>query len=157
MSLQSIVFLLMAGAVSAANLFGQTFIGDGTFYGNQGDQAGGACAFQVAGSASLPWTTGLTGPKFVALDAPLYNMQSTCGYCIAMYGDPVDAGCTTCGTTPIPDTVQYVMVSNECPECLTGSLDQASNGDGRFKINWHAVQCEVGQSTFVYAFVGSNP
>lgn len=42
-------------------------------------------------------------------------------------------------------------------QCLKGSLDQASNGDGRFKIDWHAVQCQVGQSSFVYGMSGSNP
>lgn len=133
--------VLSAVTVSGQNLFGQNFIGDGTFYGNQGDQSSGNCAFGVTGAATLPWTTGLTGPKFLALASPLYNLgpSTNCGLCIAYYGDPVDAGCTTCGTTPIPQTVTYAMVSNQCPECLTGSLDQASNGDGRFKIDWHAV------------------
>ena len=144
---------------NAQNIFGQNFVGDGTFYGDQGDQSSGNCAFGVTGAAALPWTQGLTGPKYIALDRPLYTMGpgTQCGLCIAMYADPRDLGCTTCGTTPIPPTVQYVMASNQCPECRVGDLDQASKGDGRFRINWHAVQCMVGQSTFVFGFSGSNP
>ena len=42
-------------------------------------------------------------------------------------------------------------------QCRYGDLDLATGGDGRFKIDWHAVQCQVGQSTFVYGFSGSNP
>ena len=155
--LSAAVLALLATSASALNLFGQNWKGDGTFYQTDAKQSTGACAFGVTAAADLPWTTGLTGPKFVALDAPLYSQGAVCGGCLAMYADPVDAGCTTCGTTPIPQTVQYVMVSNECPECLAGSLDQASNGDGRFKIDWHAVQCNVGSSSVVYGFSGSNP
>lgn len=105
-------------ASAAQNLFGQNFIGDGTYYNDQGDQSTGNCAFGVSGASQLPWTTGLTGPRFVALDAPLYKLGpgSNCGLCIAFYGSPIDRGCTTCGTTPIPETVQYAMVSNSCPE-----------------------------------------
>ena len=111
---------LMATTARAQNLFGLTFTGDGTYYGDQGDQSGGNCAFGVTGAASLPWTQGLTGPRFVALDRPLYfngaGAAAQCGLCIAVYGSPKDAGCTTCGTTPVPQTVQYAMVSNCCPE-----------------------------------------
>lgn len=41
-------------------------------------------------------------------------------------------------------------------QCLSGSLDQGGNGDGRWKIHWHAVQCNVGNSNFLYSFQGSN-
>lgn len=110
--------VLSAVTVAGQNLFGQNFIGDGTFYGNQGDQSSGNCAFGVTGAATLPWTTGLTGPKFLALASPLYNLgpSTNCGLCVAYYGDPVDAGCTTCGTSHIPQTVTYAMISNQCPE-----------------------------------------
>lgn len=158
-SFTALTVFVFAPSALAQNLFGQNFIGDGTFYGDQGDQSSGNCAFGVTGSSKLPWTNGLTGAKFVALDRPLYNLGpgSNCGLCLAYYGSPIDRGCTTCGTTPIPETVQYAMVSNQCPECRTGDLDQASNGDGRFKINWHAVQCQVGDSNIIYAFDNCNP
>lgn len=110
------LLLSVANTVSALNLFGQNWIGDGTFYQTDAKQTNGACAFGVSGAADLPWTAGLTGPKFVALDAPLYTQGAVCGQCIALYGDPKDANCKTCGTTPIPQTVQYVMVSNEVRE-----------------------------------------
>ena len=41
-------------------------------------------------------------------------------------------------------------------QCLSGSIDQGANGDGRWKIHWHAVQCNVGSSSFLYSFQGSN-
>lgn len=62
----AVLFCLTAGA-SAQNLFGKTFEGDATFYGDQGDQSSGNCAFGVTGAAELPWTSGLTGPRFLAL------------------------------------------------------------------------------------------
>lgn len=115
----SVAFLVvgLGRLVNSLNLFGLNFEGDGTYYGDQGDQSSGNCAFGVTGAASLPWTRGLTGPKFVAIDKPLYfdgaGASASCGLCLAMYGSPADAGCTTCGTTPVPQTVQYVMASNQ--------------------------------------------
>lgn len=57
---------------------------------------------------------------------------------------------------PIPLTIQYVLVSNLCPECLAGSLDQEKAGDGRWSIEWYPVQCAVGSTPLVYSFQGSN-
>lgn len=112
-----VVLGLLVGC-QAQDLFSQTFDGDLTYYGDQGDQSSGNCAFGVTGAASLPWTTGLTGAKFVALDRALYyNAQGAaaqCGACIALYGDQANLGCTTCGTSPVRPPVQYVMVSNQC-------------------------------------------
>jgi hypothetical protein len=34
--------------------------------------------------------------------------------------------------------------------------DMAAFGDGRWKIEWQPVQCNVGSGTFVYAFQGSH-
>lgn len=42
-------------------------------------------------------------------------------------------------------------------QCRYGDLDLATAGDGRFKINWHAVQCDVGDSAIVYGLAASNP
>lgn len=62
-----------------------------------------------------------------------------------------------CAADAIPLTTQYVLVSNLCPECKAGDLDQEIAGDGRWKIEWHPVQCAVGSTPFVYSFQGSNP
>ena len=56
------------------------------------------------------------------------------------------------GANPISPTVQYAIATDECPECLSGSLDLAQNGDGRWTIDWYPVQCNVGSSNFQYSF-----
>ena len=43
-----------------------------------------------------------------------------------------------------------------CPECLYGSLDLNKNGNGRWKIEWYAVDCPVGDSTLRYDIVVSS-
>ena len=62
-----------------------------------------------------------------------------------------------CAANPIPLTTQYVLVSNLCPECKAGDLDQEIAGDGRWTIQWYPVQCAVGSTPFVYSFQNSNP
>ena len=57
---------------------------------------------------------------------------------------------------PVTEQVRYVQVTNLCPECHTGDLDQELNGDGRWLIEWEPVQCNVGYTSFVYSFQGSN-
>ena len=124
------LFLLMA-TTRCQNIFSQNFGGDLTYYGPQGDQASGNCKFGVTGGSTLPWATGLSGAQFVALDRELYyNAQGAaaqCGLCIALYGYPSNEACTTCGTSPVPSTVQYVMVSNQCPEV---SITESFLGSG---------------------------
>jgi hypothetical protein len=44
----------------------------------------------------------------------------------------------------------------KCPECSLGDIDIATPGDGRWDVQWTPVQCDVGSSTFVYSFEGSN-
>jgi len=60
------------------------------------------------------------------------------------------------GANPISTAVQYAIATDECPECLTGALDLAQDGDGRWTIDWYPVQCNVGTSFFEYSFQGSN-
>ena len=60
------------------------------------------------------------------------------------------------GANPIALTTQYAIATDECPECLSGSLDLAQDGDGRWGISWNLVQCNVGASAFQYSFQGSN-
>lgn len=62
---------------------------------------------------------------------------------------------TGSGANPISSTVQYAIATDECPECLSGSLDLAQDGDGRWTIDWYPVQCDVGDSFFQYSFQGS--
>lgn len=58
---------------------------------------------------------------------------------------------------PVPQQTQYAIVGDLCPECQSGDLDQAATGDGRWKISWYPVQCNVADSNFIYSFQGSNP
>ena len=53
-------------------------------------------------------------------------------------------------------SVQYAIATDECPECLSGALDIAQDGDGRWTIDWYPVQCDVADSYFEYSFQGSN-
>ena len=49
----------------------------------------------------------------------------------------------------------YVLC-NRCPECSFGDVDLNLNGDGRWKIEWHAVPCNVGDSKLKYSIVVST-
>ncbi|KAK9811764.1 hypothetical protein WJX72_009676 [[Myrmecia] bisecta] len=152
--------LSLASSQPYVNYFGSQFAGEATYYDTQ--VGAGHCSFQFSDAPSLQWTQGLTGPRFVGLNRPQYYDDSgacaACGMCIAMYGEQSNLECTTCGDRAyaVPPSVQYLIVSDECPECETGSLDQAAKGDGRWNIHWHPVQCDVQDTTFHYAFQGSN-
>ena len=37
-------------------------------------------------------------------------------------------------------------------ECKYGDLDQQLNGDGRWRIEWFATQCDVGSSKLMYGY-----
>lgn len=65
-------------------------------------------------------------------------------------------GASGSGANPISTAVQYAIATDECPECLSGALDLAQDGDGRWTIDWYPVQCDVGTSFFEYSFQGSN-
>lgn len=107
-----LTFFSIAVASAQNNLFGELFSGDSTFYGDQG--GAGECSFQQFIGAKLPWTTGLTGPKFVALNNPLFytnkGTAAACGQCIALSTQNPD--CTTCGAGPVTSTTEYVIVSD---------------------------------------------
>ncbi len=66
------------------------------------------------------------------------------------------AGFCGAAANPVPLYTQYALVSNLCPECKTGDLDQELAGDGRWKISWYPVQCAVGNTPFVYSFQASS-
>lgn len=121
-SILAILFFESAFAQDKYNYFGQLFTGDSTFYGDQG--GAGECSFQQFSGSKLPWTTGLTGPKFVALDNPLFytnkGTAAACGLCIAM--STQNPECTTCGAGPVTSRTEYVIVSDRCPEASCFSL-----------------------------------
>ena len=58
--------------------FGQTFAGDGTYYGDKG--GAGHCSFQFGGGASLEWAHGTKW--FAAINNPQYGQAAMCGMCI---------------------------------------------------------------------------
>ncbi|KAL0051375.1 hypothetical protein WJX82_006401 [Trebouxia sp. C0006] len=143
------VLLLLGSVLTAAQTptFGTQYTGDGTYYGDQ--SGSGHCSFQFSNSFSLAWTTGVyTG---VAVNEPQYGTSAPCGMCIAFWGTGPGSG-----ANPISTAVQYAIATDECPECLTGALDLAQDGDGRWTIDWYPVQCNVGTSFFEYSFQGSN-
>lgn len=56
-----------------------------------------------------------------------------------------------------PEETAYLaptQVDNQCPECAYGSIDLALTGDGRWKIEWYPVECNVGAGTFRYDMQG---
>ena len=142
-SLFSIVF--------AQNPIAGPFEGDGTYYG-AGGSIGGSCSLDRTNSLNLASALNI---NTVAMNAPQYDGSEACGMCVMYRG--TNPSCNTCGLTPILSAWQYAIVTNECPECKFGDLDQALNGDGRFTIEWYEIQCNVGDSFFHYALQGSNP
>lgn len=146
--LQCLLLLGSLGTILAEGIFDQNYTGDGTYYGQHG--GAGHCSMQFTDSAQLPWTTGVS--YFVALNRPQYNDSLPCGTCVALRGTGPGIG-----TLPVPETVAYALVADECPECQTGDLDIATAGDGRWTIQWHAVPCDVGATSFQYSFQNSNP
>jgi len=46
---------------------------------------------------------------------------------------------------------QTALVTNRCPECLFGSIDQAIDGNGRWQVQWFATPCPVGNSKLMYS------
>lgn len=144
-----ILFLrfLFTGFAQSNVQFGETAQGDGTYYGLT--NGAGHCSFQFSKSESLPWATGIN--SFVALNAPQYGDSSACGLCLQYKGTGSGSG-----GDPVSPSPQYGLIADECPECLTGSLDIAEAKDGRWGISWLPVQCQVGTSSFQYSFQGSN-
>ena len=50
----------------------------------------------------------------------------------------------------------FSALPRRCPECSFGDIDLNLNGDGRWKVEWHAVPCNVGDSKLVYSIVVST-
>jgi hypothetical protein len=52
-------------------------------------------------------------------------------------------------TSPLPSP------PSQCPECEKGSIDQNINGDGRWRVEWFAVPCNVGDSKIRYSRIST--
>lgn len=66
----------------------------------------------------------------VALNGPQFS-TAMCGRLLYVKSSGADAGCKTCGLTPVPSGYMLARVTNICPECKYGSIDFGVKGDGR--------------------------
>ncbi|KAK9830390.1 hypothetical protein WJX72_011477 [[Myrmecia] bisecta] len=126
---------------------GATFTGDGTFYGQQSNQNdNGTCTFgsNYGNTLGLEWSKGVQ--TYIALNRPHFDRSNACGLCLMYRGTSGGIG-----VTPISSKWTYGFVDNECPECLEGSIDQNLNGDGRWKIEWYPIPCNIGAGKFYYS------
>ena len=118
-----------------------------TYYGDAG--ASGSCAFNYANVQNEAWARGTA--YRVAMNGPQFFGSEVCGMCLKFRGLGPGAG-----ANPVGRAIRFVLTSNQCPECLAGSIDQEISGDGRWRAGWTPVQCAVGSAPFVYSFQGSN-
>uniref|UniRef100_A0A7S4IRK7 Expansin-like EG45 domain-containing protein n=1 Tax=Vannella robusta TaxID=1487602 RepID=A0A7S4IRK7_9EUKA len=125
-------------------LFSTPQSGEGTYYG---PSSSGSCTLDF----NLP-PVAQTSEIFstVAMNSPQYYGSLTCGMCIQMTGEGVGSG-----ADPIDGTF-IVYVSDLCPECASGDLDVAQSGDGRWEIEWTAVDCPGNYGDLQYLGQGSN-
>lgn len=102
------------------------FHGDGTFYGEGGHGAQGACMLSKEFNGVK---------KTVAINAAQWEDGKACGKCVLI--QPTNRGI---GTTPILAPI-FATIDNLCPECQHGDIDLGLNGDGRWHIEWEFVPC----------------
>lgn len=88
----------------------------------------------------------------VALNKAQHSMGAY-GMCINVKGSGEGNGGP--GSTPIT-TERLVYVADVCPECAWGDIDFALSNSGRWEIDWHAVECPVGNLGLHYIFKGSH-
>jgi len=77
--------------------------------------APGVRAAQYGDAYARPWSNKLA--RGVAVNAPQYGGSQPCGMCIAYRGTGKGAG-----ADPVPDAMQYALVTDLCPECAHGAL-----------------------------------
>jgi len=126
-----------------ANLFTTKQTGQGTYYGTTSQ---GTC------SILSPRPAFANGMKTVAMNQPQFSggdVSMSCGMCVQVTGTGKGSG-----SNPITGTF-LAVVADLCPECKTGDLDLAVSGDGRWNINWVAVDCPV-QGNLQYSFSEKN-
>ena len=83
----------------------------------------------------------------------LQHRMGAYGMCIKVKGSGQGQGGQ--GSTPIT-TERLVYVADVCPECAWGDIDFAIPSDGRWQIDWHAVECPVDDNGLHYIFKGSH-
>jgi expansin (peptidoglycan-binding protein) len=142
-----ITFTLLS-TIFAADLltaFSTKQTGDGTYYGGT---TGGNCGY---GTLIPSFASSLT---LVAMNKDQYigaSQSQGCGMCVSMRGTGSGSG-----ANPVSTSYFTAFVTDQCPECLTGSIDIGKSGDGRWGVEWTAVNCPVGSETLRYKFEGSN-
>ncbi|MBK8808519.1 MAG: hypothetical protein IPO21_18545 [Bacteroidales bacterium] len=115
---------------------GETFTGEGTFYGYAG---GGNCSFA---DPNLPAMTG-------AMNNLQYSNSDICGACAEVTG---------------PRGTIVIRIEDQCPECKFGDIDLAEDAfplvankiDGRVSISWKIVACPVEGAVKLYFKEGSS-
>jgi hypothetical protein len=101
--------------------------GDGTYYGDGGAGAAGACMLE-RNFNNIRDT--------VAMNPYQFENGGACGKCIVVRGDGVGLG-----MKPIYGPI-YATIDNLCPECKHGDVDLGLAGDGRFLIRWEFIPCD---------------
>jgi expansin len=118
--------------------------GEATYYGHTN---AGNCGITPRPS----WASSLT--YLVALNQNQYVSDYQSGGCgICLEGRYLGTGA---GSNPPADTFTALVV-DRCPGCAVGDLDLATTGDGRWDIEWRAIDCPVGSQSLRYQFEGSN-
>jgi len=127
---------------TTAQYYVSTQSGQGTYYGYSNN---GACTL----TTPLP-SSGINGINLtVAMNTAQYGTSEVCGTCLEVWGNGQGAG-----ANPIIGPYR-VFVADECPTCKSGDLDFSVPGDGRWNIQWYAVDCNPTGSV-QYMFQGSN-
>lgn len=122
--------------------------GDGTYYGNY--QGGGYCSLDPLPpmATQANWIRVAAAPK-------VYQQSLGCGMCLEITGTGEGSG-----HNPIKGKRKAVIV-DLCPGgCGQTGIDFAINGDGRWKINYKAIDCPTIPGTngkIQFRFQGSNP
>jgi len=116
--------------------------GEGTYYGQNGDSQGACEDHRVSGNKVLWGHNAIT----VAINKPQWYNGRACGTCLEVTSPKMGLN------------KAFAIVNNLCPECHTGDLDFATNGDGRWSdLRWKAVPCKGSFfSKFAFIMQGSN-
>lgn len=118
-------------------------VGDGTYYGAGADSAGDCTLRNPAPYVSTHPSIYAT----VALNNVQWYNSLPCGACLNI---------TAASGPGNPGSNVLVYVNNKCPECLTGDLDFATNGNDRWTVSWMIVDCPVDDTMVQYLFAGSG-
>jgi hypothetical protein len=132
-------------------------LGEGTYYGDwETNLAVTSSAVQAVGACGISGVDGLeaygSDVMPIAISTVDYDGSLSCGMCIEYKGNGDGSGDDPISTT----TWQKAIVVDACPGCASGDIDLAENGDGRWGVNWRAVECDVGTGNLEYTFYTGN-